>query len=50
MAADSGYKGVNLLQEGSLTVEFAPTAGQSNLSLTGFGDATDDFNIDWLRH
>jgi len=48
MAADSGYKGVNLLQEGTLTVEFAPTAGQSNLSLTGFGDDTDDFNIDGL--
>jgi flagellin-like hook-associated protein FlgL len=45
MAADSGYKGVNLLQEGSLTVEFAPTAGQSSLTLNGFGDATDDFNI-----
>ena len=49
MAADSGYKGVNLLQEGSLTVEFAPTAGQSNLSLTGFG-GTDAaaFNINGL--
>ena len=45
MAADSGYKGVNLLQEGSLTVEFAPTAGQSSLSLSGFGDTTDNFNI-----
>ena len=45
MAADSGYKGVNLLQEGSLTVEFAPTAGQSSLTLNGFGDATDAFNI-----
>lgn len=48
MAADSGYKGVNLLQEGTLTVEFAPTAGQSNLTLTGFGDDTDEFNIDGL--
>ncbi len=46
MAADSGYKGVNLLQEGSLTVEFAPTAGDSFLSLTGFGDSSADFNID----
>ncbi len=46
MAADSGYKGVNLLQEGSLTVEFAPTAGDSTLSLTGFGDSSADFNID----
>jgi flagellin-like hook-associated protein FlgL len=48
MAADSGYKGVNLLQSGSLTVEFAPTAGQSNLNLTGFGDSTAAFNITGL--
>jgi len=48
MAADSGYKGVNLLQSGSLTVEFAPTAGQSSLSLTGFGDSTAAFNITGL--
>ena len=48
MAADSGYKGVNLLQEGSLTVEFAPTAGDSTLSLTGFGDSTAAFNITGL--
>jgi flagellin-like hook-associated protein FlgL len=48
MAADSGYKGVNLLQAGSLTVEFAPTAGDSNLSLTGFGDSTAVFNITGL--
>ena len=48
MAADSGYKGVNLLQSGSLTVEFAPTAGQSNLNLTGFGDSTASFNITGL--
>ena len=48
MAADSGYKNVNLLQGGSLTVEFAPTAGQSTLSLTGFGDSTAAFNITGL--
>jgi flagellin len=48
MAADSGYKGVNLLQEASLTVEFAPSAGHSNLSLTGFGGTTATFNIDGL--
>ncbi len=45
MAADAGYKDVNLLQGGSLTVEFAPTASQSTLSLTGFGDSSADFNI-----
>ena len=48
MAADSGYKGVNLLQSGELTVEFAPTAGQSTLRLTGFGDSTGIFNITGL--
>jgi flagellin len=48
MAEDSGYKGVNLLQEGSLTVEFAPTAGDSTLSLTGFGDSSEAFNITGL--
>ena len=48
MAADSGYKGINLLQQGSLTVEFAPTAGQSTLSLTGFGDSSGTFNITGL--
>jgi len=48
MAADSGYKGVNLLQEGSLTVEFAPTAGDSTLGLTGFGGTDTDFNITGL--
>ena len=40
MAEDSGYDGVNLLQSGSLTVQFAETAGESTLGLTGFdGDA-----------
>ena len=48
MAVDSGYKGVNLLQSGELTVEFAPTAGQSTLSLTGFGDSSGTFNIGGL--
>ena len=48
MAVDSGYKGVNLLQSGALTVEFAPTAGQSTLSLTGFGDTSGTFNITGL--
>jgi flagellin-like hook-associated protein FlgL len=48
MAADSGYKGVNLLQAGELTVEFAPTAGDSTLKLTGFGDSSSQFNINGL--
>jgi flagellin len=45
MAADSGYKGVNLLQSGELTVEFDASAGDSTLKLTGFGDTTATFNI-----
>jgi len=45
MANDSGYKGTNLMQSGSLTVQFAPTANQSFLSITGFGDSTAAFNI-----
>jgi len=48
MATDSAYKGVNLLQAGELTVDFAPTAGQSTLKLTGFGDSSGTFNINGL--
>ena len=48
MANDSGYKGANLLESGSLTVQFAPTANQSFLNVTGFGDSTAAFNIEGL--
>jgi flagellin-like hook-associated protein FlgL len=49
MAVDSGYKGLNLLQNASLTVEFAPTASQSTLNVAGFGGATSGaFNIEGL--
>jgi flagellin-like hook-associated protein FlgL len=37
VAKDSGYAGVNLLQNGVLTVEFAPTAGESTITVNGFG-------------
>lgn len=37
MAEDSGYKGINLLQSGELTLEFSPSAGDATLKLTGFG-------------
>jgi flagellin-like hook-associated protein FlgL len=41
VAEDSGYDGINLLQSGSLTVEFSAKAGDSTLGLTGFsGNAT----------
>jgi len=45
MASDSGYRGVNLLQSGELTVQFAPTADQSTLHLTGFGATGAAFSI-----
>ena len=45
MAADSGYKGVNLLQSGELTVQFAPTADESTLHLSGFGSTAAEFSI-----
>jgi len=48
MAADSSYKGINLLQAAELTIEFASEAGKSTLKLTGFGDTTTTFNISGL--
>ena len=45
MASDSGYRGVNLLQSGELTVQFAPTADQSTLHLSGFGATVAEFSI-----
>ncbi len=43
MAEDSGYKGINLLQEGALTIEFAPSAGDATLNLNGFGGTDTQF-------
>jgi flagellin-like hook-associated protein FlgL len=43
MAEDSGYKGINLLQSGGLTVEFAPSAGDATLTLNGFGGTDTQF-------
>jgi flagellin len=45
MAADSGYKGVNLLQSGVMTVQFAPSSDLSTLRLDGFGGTTSTFSI-----
>jgi flagellin-like hook-associated protein FlgL len=45
VAADSGYKGTNFLQSGELTVEFAPEAGVSFLTVTGFGSTDPEFDI-----
>jgi flagellin len=47
MASDSDYKGINLLQAAELTVQFAATANESTLKLTGFGGET-SFDITGL--
>jgi flagellin len=47
MASDSDYKGINLLRAAELTVQFAATANESTLKLTGFGGET-SFTIDGL--
>ena len=36
LASDSSYRGVNLLTDGTLTLEFAPKAGDSKLIINGF--------------
>jgi flagellin-like hook-associated protein FlgL len=45
LAQDSGYKGVNFLQESTLTVEFAETAGDATLKVTGFDGDTSGLAI-----
>ena len=36
LASDSSYRGTNLLTDGTLSIEFAPKAGDSKLTVTGF--------------
>ncbi len=47
LAEDSGYDGINLLNSGSLVIQFAEKAGDATLGITGFsGQATaGDLNI-----
>jgi len=45
LAADAGYKGVNLLQSGGMTVQFAPSSGDSTLRVNGFGGTTSTFSV-----
>jgi flagellin len=45
VAADSGYKGVNLLQGAVMTVQFAPSTDASKLGVQGFGDTTTEFGV-----
>jgi flagellin-like hook-associated protein FlgL len=44
MAADSGYKGINLLNSGTTTVKF-DELGDSKLTLTGFDSSTTGLSI-----
>ena len=46
MAKDSGYKGTNFLQDGTLTVDFHETTGESTLAITGFNGDADGLTID----
>ena len=46
MAADSGYKGINLLDEGDITIQFAPTTDDSSLSVTGYAASSGGLSID----
>lgn len=45
LAADSDYKGINFLTGDTLTVEFAETAGDSSLVVTGFGATSASLGI-----
>ena len=36
LASDSGYRGTNLLTDGTLSIEFAPKTGDANLTVAGF--------------
>ena len=46
IAADSGYKGINLLTDDSITVQFAPTTDDSSLAIEGFDACSASGGID----
>jgi flagellin-like hook-associated protein FlgL len=45
LAADSGYKGINMLASGSLTVEY-DESGDSSSTITGFDGSASGLNVD----
>ena len=45
MASDSGYRGINFLVGGSLTVEFAPVTSEATLHISGFNATSDGLSI-----
>jgi flagellin-like hook-associated protein FlgL len=46
MSQDSGYKGINLLNTGEITIQFAPTTDDSSLTVTGFSATSGGLSID----
>jgi flagellin-like hook-associated protein FlgL len=46
LAQDSGYKGINFLQQSTLTVEFAENVGDANLKIVGFDGDSGGLSID----
>ncbi|MDD2898667.1 MAG: flagellin [Desulfuromonadaceae bacterium] len=45
LASDSSYRGTNLLTNGTLSIEFAPKAGDSKLTVAGFKAGSADLGV-----
>jgi flagellin-like hook-associated protein FlgL len=45
LASDSGYRGTNLLTDGTLSIEFAPKAGDAKLTVAGFKADAGSLNV-----
>jgi flagellin len=46
LAQDSGYKGLNFLQQSTMTVEFAENVGDANLEVVGFDGDSGGLSVD----
>jgi len=46
LAEDSGYKGINFMQNSTMTVEFAENAGDASLEIVGFDGDSGGLSID----
>jgi flagellin-like hook-associated protein FlgL len=46
LAQDAGYKGLNFLQNSTMTVEFSESVGDANLKVVGFDGDTSGLSID----
>lgn len=45
LASDAGYRGTNLLTDGTLAIEFAPKAGDAKLTVAGFKADASSLNV-----